>query len=163
MLTQTTILAIRVIICLAVRGDRKPVCHQVIAEQLGASESYLSKIITRLTKQGILITQRGPAGGTRLAREPEAITLLDVVHACEGTGVMAFYPGTIFDPETLCPLHRAMVELEATINETLAQWTFADMRAKTGALSVNCSSRTPCFMRQAAGPARPSAQHNSLS
>lgn len=149
MFTQTTILAIRVTLCLALRGgDNTPVSHQVLAQHLGASESYLSKVITHLTKQGILNTQRGPSGGASLARAPEDITLLDVVHACEGNAVMALHPDPSVSPKQLCPLHRAMIELEALVSDVLGRWTIADLRVKTGAAEASCSSRTPCFMRQ---------------
>jgi Rrf2 family protein len=124
------------------------VSHQVLANQLGASESYLPKVITHLTKQGLLTTQRGPFGGTRLARDPKDISLLEVVQACEGATAMAFKPSASGQTGVLCPLHQAMLEIEHLVNQTLAQWTIADMQADSRSSGVNCASRTPCFMRQ---------------
>lgn len=48
------------------------------------SESYLSKVFTKLRKQGIVRSVTGVNGGYELARKPEDITFWDVVEAVEG-------------------------------------------------------------------------------
>jgi Rrf2 family protein len=55
-----------------------------LAEQFGLSASYLLKHLQALTSAGILESVPGPAGGYRLARAPERISLLDIVLAVEG-------------------------------------------------------------------------------
>ena len=55
-----------------------------LAEQFGLSPSYLLKHLNALTAAGILESVPGPAGGYRLARAPERISLLDIVLAVEG-------------------------------------------------------------------------------
>jgi Rrf2 family protein len=50
----------------------------------GVSETYLSKVYTKLRKAGIVISIPGANGGYELARSPEEITFLDVVEAVEG-------------------------------------------------------------------------------
>ena len=55
-----------------------------LAEAHGLSPSYLLKHLNALTGGHILESLAGPLGGYRLAREPERITLLDVVLAVEG-------------------------------------------------------------------------------
>ncbi|QPC88245.1 Rrf2 family transcriptional regulator [Mesorhizobium sp. NBSH29] len=55
-----------------------------LAGQFGQSPSYLLKHLNALTVAGILQSLPGPAGGYRLARLPEAISLLDIVLAVEG-------------------------------------------------------------------------------
>lgn len=61
---------------------------QVSARDI-ASESYLplptvAKILRILTKAGLLTSQRGPAGGYRLARDPSEISVADIITAFEG-------------------------------------------------------------------------------
>jgi len=51
----------------------------------GISETYLSKIYTKLTKAGIVRSIPGVNGGYGLAKAPENITFLDIVDAVEGT------------------------------------------------------------------------------
>jgi Rrf2 family protein len=55
-----------------------------LAAQFGLSSSYLLKHLQALTGTGILESVPGPAGGYRLARAPERISLLDIVLAVEG-------------------------------------------------------------------------------
>ncbi len=55
-----------------------------LAEFHGVSTSYLLKHLQSLSGAGILSTVPGPKGGYRLAKEPEGITLLDIVLAVEG-------------------------------------------------------------------------------
>jgi len=55
-----------------------------LAAQFGLSPSYLLKHLQALTAAGILESVPGPAGGYRLARPAERISLLDIVLAVEG-------------------------------------------------------------------------------
>jgi DNA-binding IscR family transcriptional regulator len=56
--------------------------------QLAASHdlprAYLNKQLQALAQAGLLVSTPGVRGGFRLARPPEAISLLDVVEAIEG-------------------------------------------------------------------------------
>ncbi len=54
----------------------------------GASETYLSKIFTKLRKGGIVRSVPGVNGGYELARETEAISFWDVTVAVEGPSYM---------------------------------------------------------------------------
>lgn len=56
-----------------------------LAAYQGVSETYLSKVYTKLKKAGIVKSIPGVNGGYELARKPEQITFLDVVNAIEGT------------------------------------------------------------------------------
>lgn len=55
-----------------------------LADYHGLSPSYLLKHMQALSGAGLVETVPGPKGGYRLARGPEAISLLDVVLAIEG-------------------------------------------------------------------------------
>jgi Rrf2 family protein len=50
----------------------------------GVSETYLSKVYTKLKKSGIVKSIPGVNGGYELARSPEEITFWDIVEAVEG-------------------------------------------------------------------------------
>ena len=51
----------------------------------GVSETYLSKVYTKLRKAGIVKSMPGVNGGYELARIPESITFWNIVEAVEGT------------------------------------------------------------------------------
>ena len=55
-----------------------------LAEFQGVSPSYLAKLFTQLEKAGLVASSEGTAGGYRLARPIDEITVLDVVDALEG-------------------------------------------------------------------------------
>ena len=56
-----------------------------LAAYQGVSETYLSKVYTKLRKAGIVKSMPGVNGGYELARIPESITFWNIVEAVEGT------------------------------------------------------------------------------
>ena len=59
-----------------------------LAAYQGVSESYLSKVFTKLRKAGLLKSSPGVKGGYELARASESISFWDVVEAIEGRAPM---------------------------------------------------------------------------
>jgi Rrf2 family protein len=55
-----------------------------LSSTLGVSESYLSKIMSKLRQDGIVRAVPGANGGYELARSAEQITFLDVIQVIEG-------------------------------------------------------------------------------
>lgn len=64
--------------------EGKSVGIRDLATFQGISETYLSKVYTKLTKCGIVKSVPGVKGGYALAKNPEEITFWDVVEAVEG-------------------------------------------------------------------------------
>lgn len=54
-----------------------------IADATGVPRNYLSKTLHLLARQGVLLSERGPKGGFRLARPPGLVRLVDVVAPLE--------------------------------------------------------------------------------
>ena len=50
-----------------------------IAEEIGAPRNYLGKLLQNLAGRGLVISQKGFAGGFRLARSAERISIYDVI------------------------------------------------------------------------------------
>jgi Rrf2 family cysteine metabolism transcriptional repressor len=55
-----------------------------IAERRHISENYLEQIFLLLRKAGIVESVRGAQGGYRIAKEPDEISISDIVYAVEG-------------------------------------------------------------------------------
>ena len=68
---------------LALNHDAGPVPLVEIAQRQRVSLSYLEQIFARLRSAGLVRGQRGPGGGFRLARPPEAISVGEIVAAVE--------------------------------------------------------------------------------
>ena len=75
--------AVRAVLELAA-ADGALVKADRIAEAQAIPRHFLDNILTDLRRAGIVATQRGAEGGSRLARPAEEITLADVMRAMEG-------------------------------------------------------------------------------
>src|SRR6188474_1835088 len=76
--------AIHCVAMLAGLPEDRVLAASALAEFHGVSPSYLLKHLQALSSAGIVASVPGPAGGYRLARTPDRITLLDIVIAVEG-------------------------------------------------------------------------------
>ena len=86
MLSKTSQYALRAILYLAGQPAERSVRATDVAEDLGVPANYLSKILHALTRTGLLVSERGPGGGFRLARVPEKITVADAIEPFETLG-----------------------------------------------------------------------------
>ncbi len=128
MLTKTSETALQALTLIAA-SDGAPLTPRHIAEQLGASPTYMAKITGALVKAGLLHGLRGTHGGVTLARPAEAITLLEVVEACQGR-ILGDYCVDADTPKLVCAFHKAMLELHEAIVSTLQRWTLAQILHK---------------------------------
>ncbi|MEM8563829.1 MAG: Rrf2 family transcriptional regulator [Pseudomonadota bacterium] len=58
---------------------------EALADFLGVPSPYMAKQLQALSRAGIVTAQRGVAGGYRLSREAETVSLWDITAAVEGT------------------------------------------------------------------------------
>ncbi len=81
-LSHTTGYAIKALTCIA--GNRDLMQIRDIAKCTGIPAPYLSKVILRLCKSGILTSKRGHKGGVWLTRKADEISLYEISEAVEG-------------------------------------------------------------------------------
>ncbi len=55
-----------------------------IAREYGIPTELLAKILQKLVKKGLLVSQHGAEGGYALARHPATITVFEVIRAVDG-------------------------------------------------------------------------------
>ncbi len=99
-----------------------------IAELFEASRHHLAKVHQRLTKAGLIVSQRGPSGGVGLARDPAEITLLEIYEVMEGT--MICKPclfGKDICPRPECILATLLPGLARQVREYFEQTTLAQL------------------------------------
>jgi Rrf2 family transcriptional regulator, cysteine metabolism repressor len=75
---------VRLLVELGRQSAGRPVSLKAIAEAEGLPLAYLERIVALLRKAELVESTRGAHGGYCLAREPEAITMDEVVLALEG-------------------------------------------------------------------------------
>jgi Rrf2 family protein len=67
-------------------ADPKPVRLTEITDKHAIPERFLVQILLQMKTVGLVTTTRGKAGGYQLAKQPEEITLADIVGALDGLG-----------------------------------------------------------------------------
>jgi Rrf2 family protein len=77
--------ALRALIALGETYDNDVISMQVISEQQEIPKRFLELILNDLRAGAFVESKRGIAGGYRLARPPEDITLAQVIRHVEGT------------------------------------------------------------------------------
>lgn len=55
-----------------------------IAKAYGIPAELLAKVLQKLVKNGLLVSQHGVEGGYKLARDPSSVTAFDVIRAIDG-------------------------------------------------------------------------------
>ena len=81
-------------------GAERSVNTKEIAEKFDIPLEMLAKILQKLTREKLIISNAGPAGGYRLARAPEAISIGVVIEAIDG--IPAFIHCMKQDGENAC-------------------------------------------------------------
>jgi Rrf2 family protein len=69
---------------LALNFGDGPVLLKDIARRQGISQKYLERILSMLKTTGLVKSNRGFKGGYYLSRDPQTITLKDIIFAVEG-------------------------------------------------------------------------------
>lgn len=75
---------VRALVYIALHEEEGPVAIHTIAEQQGISERYLEQLLMPLKKASLVKSIRGARGGYILGREPEKITMGDIIRVLEG-------------------------------------------------------------------------------
>ncbi len=134
-------LAVHLMLTLALEPESRRTTPEV-ARALGVSENHLAKVRQRLAREGLLEASRGPAGGARLARAPEAITLLDVIEAVEGplTEPTCLLGAPVCGKER-CLLGPLTAELHGRAAAFLSTTTLADLAREMRGAAAGTSGR----------------------
>lgn len=102
-----------------------------IAKAEGLRAPVLGKVLQELVRKGLLESRRGPGGGFRLARNPQLITLRDVVAAVDGLDQFLECAVGLdrCSDESPCPLHDTWKDLRTHMMNYLEATTLSDMAA----------------------------------
>jgi len=75
--------AVNALIDLALREPSGPVALASISQRQQISLSYLEQLFSRLRREGLVESTRGPGGGYTLGRSADSITVADIVTAVD--------------------------------------------------------------------------------
>lgn len=127
MISQTIEYALRAMTHLASQPAGSTVSSEQIAEHTKVPKGYLSKLLRDLVVANLITSQRGPSGGFSLAREPQTISILDVVNAVDPIQRIHTCPLGNPDHIALCPLHSRLNAALGRIEKEFAETNFTEI------------------------------------
>lgn len=133
--SQATDYALHAMLHLVTVSPGKTIGVQVLADKLGVSRTYLSKMMTQLVKAGLIQSVSGVNGGYRLKQKAEEISFFDIIQAIEGTN-------SIFESSlehgSQCVVQQVMMATEQQMEQYLKQQILADV-VRTAQANRECT------------------------
>lgn len=113
-------------------SDEECLKSDQIADSVNTNPVVIRRMLCELAENNLVISQTGSLGGSRLARNPQQITLRDVYRAVESADVFSLHPK---HPNRGCPvgsgigavLEDVRTEIDSTIEQVLAGITIEDV------------------------------------
>jgi len=134
MLSNTTIYGIRALIYIAdhSKDGKEYIPINRLADDINLSFHFLTKILQKLTHAKLLKSYRGPNGGVALVKQPEEISVYEIVQILETkdmfTECILGLPGCGHtDP---CPFHEEWIPDREQLRETFSSTNILDMAKK---------------------------------
>jgi Rrf2 family cysteine metabolism transcriptional repressor len=96
-----------------------PVSVNTIANEKNISEAYLEQLFSLLKKTGLITSIRGAQGGYELARNPDDITIGEVLRALEGEVELSCCDGDVpsCKEDSPCRMKSVLDRIESGISE----------------------------------------------
>lgn len=133
--------ACRAILSLALHGGAtKPTSVRDIAQRTGLPQPYLEQILLAVKGAGIVTSRRGVGGGYVLARDPDSLTLGEIVSAVDGPIALGDFgrphENGACNHEGQCVLLAVWEEVGGRMKSELDSFTLGEMiRRATGSAS----------------------------
>ena len=125
--------ALRAMLVLGLNYGQPVVRIQTISDQQNIPKRFLEQILNDLKSGGLVQSKRGMAGGYRLARSPEQITVASIVRHIEGALAPVscvsekFYEKCSCPDESRCAIRSVMKEVREAIVSIAERVTVAEL------------------------------------
>ncbi|MFP3091220.1 Rrf2 family transcriptional regulator [Treponema sp. TIM-1] len=121
--------SLEALLYMALLPDGEYCSTRTIAEHTGISDGYLEQLFIPLRKAGIIRGIRGPQGGYLLGKEPDTITVGDILRAVEGPlePVACVVNSMICPAEAYCISRHTWSELYHEISDCVDSITLTDL------------------------------------
>jgi Rrf2 family protein len=130
--SQATNYALHTMMFFVALPPGKTIGVQRLAALQKLSPTYLSKILTRLVKAGMIESTPGVNGGYKLMSKRADLSFLDVIHAIEGTASL-FHCDDGHDRHG-CLIQEVMTSAEQRMEDYLKEYKFVDLVEKNSTM-----------------------------
>ena len=128
-LASTTDYAIRIVCYLA--AQRQMISTSELSQELSVPSSYIPKITKKLKQAGIIKACEGIKGGYQIAKQPENISLRDVISCTESTMAISRClekeEGCSKNYIACCKVHQILLDLQNIYNNRLESVKISDI------------------------------------
>ncbi|MFO7530617.1 MAG: Fe-S cluster assembly transcriptional regulator IscR [Marinobacter sp.] len=123
--------AVTAMLDLALHGDQGPVSLADISARQEISLSYLEQLFSRLRRQKLVVSIRGPGGGYRLSRDADRVYIAEVVDAVSESldTTRCGNKGDCQNGEK-CLTHHLWSDLSDQIHQFLSEISLGDLMKK---------------------------------
>ena len=131
--------AVTAMIDLSLNDSDGPVSLLEISERQSISLSYLEQLFSKLRKEGLVNSMRGPGGGYSLSRKPSEIAISNIILAVdENLDVTSCGNATAGcnEDNKRCQTHNLWMDLSNRIQSFLHNISLQDMMDKSDVLEV---------------------------
>lgn len=119
---------VRILLDLALHQGEGHRTLKEVAEAQSISQKYMSRLLPKLVRAGIVKSARGVDGGYVLCKEPSAISFLQIVEVMEGpiclTPCVKDSSCPRFD---ICPATEVWKRVSGSLRTALAEYTLQDV------------------------------------
>jgi Rrf2 family protein len=132
---------------LLARTEDKPLKSEQIACLVKTNPVVIRRILSELRRAQIVVSQAGAAGGTRLARKPEEILLVEIYRVIESRQIFALHRRK---PDEKCEIGQSIEvvllqiqnKLDRAIEDGLGKMTLAEVLRMVEDENERCRART---------------------
>jgi Rrf2 family protein len=121
--------ALRALIEIARNSEDEPVSAEEIGRRQDIPHGFLQSILADLRRAGVVMSQRGQSGGWRMARDPEGVTIADVIRAVDGplVSVYGLRPENVSYNEAAAVLQPVWIAARSSLREVFERVTIASL------------------------------------
>ena len=138
--------AVHVLSLMAWSGE-EPLKSEQVAESVNTNPVVIRRMLLELAEAGLVVSQTGSLGGSRLANDPAKTTLLDIYRALECGGVFSLHRAP---PSRDCPvgvnietvLGDVLLEVDTAVEKVLQNITINDVVRRLKPCGAAMASKT---------------------
>jgi Rrf2 family protein len=121
--------AVRALLVMAADPEGKPIKGETIAKSQGMPVKFVENTLVELRRTGLVASQRGTAGGFKLGKPANRITIADVVRAVDGplAEVRGVRPDETAYEGPAANLQTVWIATRANLRAVLEHVTLADV------------------------------------